>query len=200
MLILKKKEINEKAKSLINTIESLQFSILGKISQITLFHQHWIENKDIRYSIYNRLNNILISTKLSLIFIETHLKNPIWWNSNFIEIKPEEMENSLLIYEGWLKHHFGSSLFIQTENFSRCILRSLDPEVCNNSTSEFINIYNCLLSKVGLGDPESKILFNLLRLIRNTIHNDGVYRNRNSKNELVIYKGIEYYFIHDLLN
>ncbi|PKO06562.1 MAG: hypothetical protein CVU41_05525 [Chloroflexi bacterium HGW-Chloroflexi-3] len=191
--------IDGKAINIIDSIEKIQFSIKEKREYFSRDHENWIKEKDIRYSIFSRFNKFLFATKLSIIFIETDLKNPYWWQNHFSQLQLGEKTSSLQIYEQWVKHHLGMSLFIQTEYFFRTMLRFLDPNVCNNSTSEFINIYECLLSKINLNFPEPNNLLNLLRLIRNTIHNDGLYRNKNFNNESVIYKDKEYNFFQDTL-
>jgi hypothetical protein len=68
----------------------------------------------------------------------------------------------------------------------------LDPIACNNGTSEFLSIYNYLLKKLNL--KQYNELLDLLRHIRNTIHNNGVYFHSDGKNKSIQYKGKEYKF------
>jgi len=191
--------ISKSGLDLINEIENTQTRIIEEKKNTLLLNEFWGKNNDIRVTIFNRFLTFLFSTKLSLIFIETNLMDNNWWKLNFRDLQTKDIYQHTKEFETWSKHHFGLSIFIQTEYFTRKILRSIDPSACSNATSDFKSVYETLLSKIDINYPEAKNLYNLLRLVRNTIHNDGIYRNRYSNNEIVTYKGVEYSFLHDCL-
>lgn len=116
-------------------------------------------------------------------------------NRNFSTLNSNDINLQVKEYANWTKHHFGLSIFIQLENFSRKILKALDPSACDNSKSTFQSIYTTLNSRINIAFPEAIPLYELIRLVRNTIHNDSVFRNKKSTIETVIYKGNKYSFI-----
>jgi hypothetical protein len=88
-------------------------------------------------------------------------------------------------------------LFILVENKFRIFLRAIDPIACGGGTEAFESIYACLLrSKLSSPPPEAFELLELIRLTRNTIHNDSVYLNKKGLDNVVTYKGINYAFYH----
>jgi hypothetical protein len=69
-------------------------------------------------------------------------------------------------------------MFSSIESSLRLFLRALDPTACNGGMKEFNSIYDCLFnSKLATAPADGIELLNLLRLVRNTIHNNGVYFN-----------------------
>ena len=74
-------------------------------------------------------------------------------------------------------------------------LKAIDPSSCNNGTTEFKSIYETLIkNKLSTISAQSTILFDLWRLTRNTIHNNGVYFHRNKISESLVYNGNTYQF------
>lgn len=73
----------------------------------------------------------------------------------------------------------------------RIYLRELDPNACNKGTAEFKSIYISIFKKLDLHILE---FLDLLRHIRNTIHNNGVYFHQDGQNKAVPYKGKQYMF------
>ena len=68
----------------------------------------------------------------------------------------------------------------------------LDPIACDKGTAEFKRIYEHLLKILNIENYAN--LLKLLRLIRNTIHNNGVYFDRRGRDECVEYDGAIYKF------
>jgi len=83
-------------------------------------------------------------------------------------------------------------LFGTIESTFRLIVRALEPTACKNGAGEFESIYKWLLKKINL--QQCNTFLHLLRLIRNTVHNNGVYFHASGKNEQVSYNGVTYSF------
>ena len=63
--------------------------------------------------------------------------------------------------------------------------------------AEFQSIYRALLgTKLRFPRPDWEPLLELWRLLRNTIHNNGVYFHRRGVCAEVVYKGVTYDFAH----
>jgi len=59
----------------------------------------------------------------------------------------------------------------------------------------FKSVYDYLLTpKLSRCPSESIELLDLLRLVRNTVHNNGVYFHRSGRNEIVHWRGEDYEF------
>jgi len=127
-----------------------------------------------------------------------------WWDTNAL-CDPPLSSNERLLYtlqfENLLKFGFGTFLFMLVEMHFRVFLRALDPEACNGGTGSFRSIYETLLSPNQLDLPEDDRrhafeLLNLFRLLRNTMHNDGVYIASNGQDTVARYRGVDYPFVH----
>jgi len=66
--------------------------------------------------------------------------------------------------------------FSAIESSLRLILRAIDPEACSGGLAEFKNVYSTLLARTGFSLYEPHL--DLLRLIRNMQHNNGVFLTR----------------------
>ncbi len=71
---------------------------------------------------------------------------------------------------------------------------ALDPIACNQGTDSFQNVYQWLLKRTNNGKYNN--LLNFFRLIRNTIHNNGVYVDINNQKQMIYHKGKTYNFEH----
>lgn len=102
-------------------------------------------------------------------------------------------------FEGMVKFGFQMSVFTVIETSCRVFLRALDPKACNGATGPFARVSDCLLDSEHLGfvDKEEKRateLLELVRLIRNLIHNEGVYFYGDKKDRSVEYRSNSYTF------
>lgn len=93
----------------------------------------------------------------------------------------------------FVKMGFLQFVFSSIESSFRLFVKAIDSNACAGGTAEFKNIYAFLLTRFGLQKWEP--LLDLLRGVRNTIHNNGVYFHRSGKNETVTYKGVNYSFV-----
>ena len=87
--------------------------------------------------------------------------------------------------------HLGTAAF---ENASRALLRAVAPGTANDGRAEFQGVYTSLL-RAHLSFPEEDLaLLELVRLVRNTIHNEGLHRPPSDKPASVSYLGVTYDF------
>jgi hypothetical protein len=85
---------------------------------------------------------------------------------------------------------FVHALFSSIESSLRLFLRAMDPVACNGGMAEFKSIYDCLFSsKLATAPTDATQLLDLLRLVRNTIHNNGVYFNPRGGNVTLSWQG-----------
>lgn len=79
-----------------------------------------------------------------------------------------------------------------TEVFFRSVIRALAPDACNRGAGEFKGVYDAVLARVRL--RRWIALLDLLRVVRNTIHNHGVYLYKHPRDHAIVYKGRRYPF------
>lgn len=94
-----------------------------------------------------------------------------------------------------IKIGFIQNLFSILDSRFRIFLRELDPEAASNATVEFLSVYQALKKRLPSFSVDSDTLIDLLRLARNTIHNNGVYFHPNMKDRRITYKGEAYDFL-----
>ena len=87
--------------------------------------------------------------------------------------------------------HLASAVF---ENATRALLRAIAPGAANDSRAEFPSAYTHLLRTQLTFPDEDFRLLELVRLVRNTIHNEGVHRPPSGKPAAVIHRGVTYAF------
>lgn len=73
------------------------------------------------------------------------------------------------------------------------LAQTLDPDVYRKNARNFKSTYSWFLKTLNLVDHEP--LLDLLRHIRNTVHNNGVYYHPNEKDLAVKWKGHTYTFV-----
>lgn len=164
-------------------------------------HQNIDTNKDARITIFSKITIVLDSTTLYFILHQFHLTDLTWWKNisskrigDSIVINPSEEVIPQLVntFNQFITVSFVQLLFSSLESSMRIFLRALDPFACNKGTAEFESIYVHLLKKLNLEQYAN--LLKLLRLIRNTIHNNGVYFDRHGRDECLEYDGAIYKF------
>lgn len=158
---------------------------------------------DARITTFAHLGNIVDATNLAFTFMNEHLL-PLensWWQETH---KPpfasfNDYHKSITINSfnnGFIKVGFVQNLFSILDSKFRIFLRELDPSAEKGATTEFYNIHVALKGKITSFPPDSDELIKVLRLIRNTIHNNGVYFNKKGNDEKVTYKSTTYEFCH----
>jgi hypothetical protein len=148
--------------------------------------------KDARLIIFGRTIQIVEQIQLSLFNIQYNLVEPDWWTTigqNISHKKQFDLVNDCI---GFSKMIFFQSIFASTENFLRIILRTFDPLACKSGTGPFENIYTNLFSKLNIRHYSP--FMDLMRCVRNTVHNNGVYFHKSGLDSIVVYKGTNYDF------
>lgn len=171
-----------------------------------------LSEKDVRVTALTHLYHNVDFALVALRFLDDNLlpSDNDWW---------QQPKQQLLFgsYDGWyreavansvnnafVKYTFMHKLFGGLENAFRQLLRKIDPIAANNATANIDSVFDALCSRIGGKPRGSKELLTLLRLSRNTYHNNGVFYSEKQKDDEVIYKGKTYHFTHakpvDFLN
>jgi len=151
---------------------------------------------DARITSYNKIINVLNSVQLSLVFVTKHLLNQQWWDYLSPETIPTD--DKILYadnFVNFIKLGFIQGLYMSIESSFRLFLRALDPIACNQGMAEFKSIYECLFkTKLKCIPIDGILLLDFLRLVRNTIHNNGVYYHKNGDNVSITWEGDKFDF------
>jgi hypothetical protein len=159
---------------------------------------------DVRLGAFAHLHHAIDSAMLSFRFIDSYLL-PVdneWWSGpkqqclfgSFDDWYKESMVNSF--NNGFVKYAVMHQLFGNMENTFRQLLRKLDPSAANNATSDITSVFEALCGCIGSKPAQSSELLKLLRLSRNTIHNNGVFYSNKQTDDAVTYNGKLYEFKH----
>lgn len=182
------REIRERLRRL-----RVRLGILSAEAEAT--HPDWQRGVDARLSGFGKLANVVESAELSLKFLDEELLLPEWWQRTYGFV-PSMSDLSIYVVEfsqysktGLLQLSFGS-----LESTVRIFLRSIAPLACHGATTEFKAVYECLFRTHLAGFAKAIPLLDLLRMLRNTVHNNGVYFHKSGKDAVCEYKGVSYKF------
>ena len=169
-----------------------------RINTLRCEYPDWHRDEDARISGFAKLSNTTTSVALGLHFYGNQLISPGWWSSNTTEaFSAEDKKRINRAYVDLLKVGLIQVGFSAVESTLRDLLRAIDPAACRGGTAGFKSIYECLFqSKLSSEPADGCELLHLLRQVRNTVHNNGVYFNRGEQDLSVIYKGDLYDFRH----
>ncbi|MGD9707303.1 MAG: hypothetical protein AB7V07_06555 [Candidatus Delongbacteria bacterium] len=170
-----------------NKTDELRVKLIPKISAI--------EN------CYGKDNKIIILTKLPLSAIAVQLLmckslvstfyNHEWWDE--INMKNEGRELFKKNHETFLNIFFLVNFFSNVESALRELIQKLHHGACDDGKSNFESIYKMILSRLGL--KKYLCVFDLMSIIRNSIHTNGIYRpSKSDKNRTVECLGKKFEF------
>lgn len=154
--------------------------------------------RDARLTVYSKLINPCNSLNLALTFMATNLSSKLWWKDRTKgEISSADIAMFLREFEAFSKIGFVQSIFSSIESSLRLYLRAVAPSACSQGTASFNSVYECLFKSHLCCEPTQGIeLLELLRNVRNTIHNNGVYFSKTSANQQIAWKGNQFSFEH----
>ncbi|MGB9616816.1 MAG: hypothetical protein ACPL7J_05795 [Desulfomonilaceae bacterium] len=149
-----------------------------------------------RITAFSKLINVLNSLQLSFTFLSKHLLHKPWWDAiGRTPIPDYDKQVYASEFANFVKVGFVHAMFSSIESSFRLFLRALDPAACNGGMAEFKSIYDCLLRSKLAAEPTDGInLLDLLRLVRNTIHNNGVYFNPRGADVTLSWQGETFEF------
>lgn len=154
--------------------------------------------RDARITAYSKAINVLNSVQLAFTFISKHLLHGQWWEGVARNPIPNaDRQIYANEFANFTKIAFVQGMFLAIESSLRLFLRSIDPSACNGGTAEFKSIYECLFrSKLSVAPADGIALLDLLRFVRNTIHNNGVYFHKSGNDASVAWDGETFQFKH----
>jgi len=164
--------------------------------EITSLYSSVDPKSDARITAFSKLIDVFRSTELSFIFMSKYLMDKIWWHYVCQKpIDPTTPQTYIKGFDRFIKFGLVHGTFSCVESSIRVFIRALDPASCKGGLDNFKNIYKCLLrSKLSKPRPDYVELLHLFRLVRNTIHNNGVHFSKSGKDETITWKETRYEF------
>jgi len=187
--------------TLIKRLQTLKERVVNDMQQLTAANPGWNPQKDARLLSLNKFINICERIQFGLHILGKMLNDP-WYKRNMenaTQLDPEYRKFLTVGFATSLRYGFGMSLFTLTESSFRIFLRAVDPAACKGATTAFDSIHKSLLGSKQLNFPAAdrqaaEELLDFVRLVRNLIHNDGVYFDEDGNDKTVTYRGVQYRF------
>ncbi len=166
-----------------------------RIDALRSANPDWHRDEDARISGFAKISNVTRSVALGLKFYRDQLLDPDWWSVHTSGYSAEDKKRINRAYVDLVRIALIQGSFSAVESTLRDLLRAIDPTACAGGTAGFKSIYECLFrSKLSSAPANGCELLDLLREIRNTVHNNGVYFNRRGQDNSVTYRGNTYDF------
>jgi hypothetical protein len=178
-------------------IKEIRMLCIGDGNALTnAFHLN--TKKDLRITSIIRLTRMITGLNVSFLYLSKLDQNVILEEIKLPFEENIDIEQYLLSNEVFLKLGFSSSLFFIVEGVLKNYLQFLDENAYKN-TKGIKKICNCLLEEKLEWDivKFDCSVFDFLRLIRNTLHSNGIHLplSANEKNVSIEYKEKIYRFI-----
>ena len=143
---------------------------------------------DQRREIFSGMISIYQYTQLSYINIFHNLSRKDWWDEFSNSGNESDYISLTSDYSQIIKSSSFNSVFILIEDLFRLLARSGTGSIFTISPTQNLKpIYDHVLNRIGL--PQFIPLFDILRITRNTIHNNGYYISPNGSNAKISYDG-----------
>ncbi|MCC6580007.1 MAG: hypothetical protein IT440_06150 [Phycisphaeraceae bacterium] len=174
------------------TLETVRNGMIDARERLRSRHTDW-QDDDARLTIFNKCSNVVGSAHLGVAFMAHHLCRREWWTEKVkYGDSPHAIQNSCDEFNMFLRISFIQNLFFALESSFRVFVRALDPVACSHGCSEFKSIYEWLLKKLNM--QQHAPLLDLIRNVRNVMHNNGLFFPTSAKNASVTYRGQTYPF------
>lgn len=186
--------------SLIEQLQPVRDRAVDDKNAVVALYSFVNPKHDARITAFSKFINVLNSVQLAFTFISKHLLHKQWWDAIARSPIPDpDKQIYANEFANFTKVGFVHTLFSTIESSLRLFLRTLDPTACNGGMAEFKSIYECLFnSKLVVAPTDGTSLLDLLRLVRNTIHNNGVYFNPRGNNVTLNWQGETFEFKHGI--
>jgi hypothetical protein len=168
--------------TLINELESLLQLCFNSINNLVKYQQ--IKENDARVTFFKHLVNVINSTTLMLIMSHTHFGNESWWKDiqreYELSTRPFPFGREIDYYDQVVTNSFLILLFSSFEASIRLIIKQYDATLYQSQKNRFNPLCKELMCKLKLLTKDNDKFIDLVGLLRNSIHNNGVYEPRGS--------------------
>ncbi|MCX6754774.1 MAG: hypothetical protein NTU81_03030 [Candidatus Nomurabacteria bacterium] len=155
------------------------------------------DKNDLRVTIFGQLSNVLHSYAVAIELAQTKFKEVDFWEEKKL-LTPEDITKFKREFEVCMYKGYYLIFYSRLEWSLRNILLHVKPGACNDGLGDFKNIYECLFKEIETKHLSS--VFDLGRHLRNLVHNNGYYCDKQKKASLpIVYNENTYSFDHGKL-
>ena len=158
-------------KNKISLLANLKSSYKKSYDKLHIICQ--LNKNDARLTMYGRSLNVIDSV-FYCMFFETHfLSDKQWYKTINPNLTPSDIEvsNQKMIFDEFLTLSFVTLLFSSTESFIRVVMKELFPDEIKKD-DRFKPMCTFLLTELNLKNYNH--IFEIIRLLRNSLHNNGI--------------------------
>jgi hypothetical protein len=154
-----------------------------------------VPDNDIRVSFFGLTGNVLHSLLLFFAATIQTIANPKWWKESYNKDSMTAQDLAAIKnLERLSKHSFFLFFFSRIETLLRKTINFVSTGFDTTGTTSFYNVYLKYLNEIGL--DRYIPLFDICRLIRNTIHNNGVFISSSGNDRSISWNGKDFNFTH----
>lgn len=149
-------------------------------------------NHEARREFFTTVRVILQNHQLSYIYIRDHLTDAEWWQQKVGTVGLQAKNQAIREYALMVKFFNVHAIAMATESTLRAIVRSSENDFSVTEMTGIEKLYNDILEKTEL--QMFRPLFDLIRLVKNTIHNNGIVYIYGEKDVEIKYKDRSFLF------
>lgn len=175
-------------------LEEIRSTFARYCSELQTSRPSWNRKTDARITAFAGCGNTLTNIHLGTVLMKTSLRNDTWWSAVFPKAGHPTLRTRLAQeFDMFLKMGLAHFLFSCVESSYRLFLKALDTKACSGGTGSFESVYVCLLTRLDL-DAKWVDFLDFWRLIRNSIHNNGIYLPSSGKDREIDFEGTTHSF------
>ena len=180
--------VKEALKYNLNTIDERFPNWKSKYDENTSEYLH----HDARREFFTTVRVILQNHQLGYVYIRDHLTDEKWWQQKVGTVSLLAKHQAIREYAFMVKFFNVHAIAMATESTLRAIVRSSEKDFSVTGMTGIQKLYNDVLEKTEL--QKFRPLFDLLRLVKNTIHNNGIVYIFGEKDVEIKYKEKSFLF------
>lgn len=187
---------------MLNDLQAIKADVFAACQELRQSHPGWRaarENNpeaywlhDARYEVFVTLVTLLENAQLATSFRETELADAGWWDARMEEISEEKRRSCVGEFETMVRWFSVHGLAVAIEETLRAVQRADSAQFPVSGFRSFRKIYSAVLKAVSLQEYEP--LLDLIRIVRNTLHTNGIFAPDDEKDVVVEYAGRQFEF------
>ena len=158
---------------LIENLESVKIRLRSSSSKLKAIKPDAARFQDARGSWFVGTRKVIIQVQADLMLMEEHLSKIDWWQRHSPNVSPKDLDSLLREY---IRGRYFLLFHLVVSQLEESLRRMFEYAILNPKYrgNGLANITNELLQHVD--SLQLTKLFELVRAVRNTIHNNGIYR------------------------
>lgn len=151
---------------------------------------------DARTTSLSKLESVLHASLLSMLFVGQHLTDREWWAGTMGTTPDDDhIEAYVNRYTEFSKIGLIQATFSSIESSIRLVLRRFSPDTYKRLRVDFRHICYFLIDEFMREERQHyRAVTDIMRLIRNTVHNNGVFSPKSGRDVRIWYRDELYVF------